>query len=391
MPSPPRLLFLFSDTGGGHRSATEAVIEALRLQSGDSLQIDAVDFLKQYGPYPFHRLPDWYPNMVRQPRAWHLGYRLIDSPRRIRLLTRLTWPYIRRASLRLARQHPADLIICLHPIATDPGLRAIRRTYPANRRPPLIVIVTDLVSTHAYWYHPQADLTLLPTEPARHRALACGLNPEKLRVHGLPVSQKFSTPVGDPALTRPAACTALGWPADHPMILLVGGGDGMGPLEQTARAIAETLAASSLQAGLAIVTGRNSAVRQRLEAINWPMPTFIHGFVDNMPDLMRAASILVTKAGPGTISEALNTGLPMILYSHLPGQETGNIGYLTGHGAAIWAPTPGEVASALRGWLADPQGYAQALEACRRLARPDAARQVATAILAELNKVRIEA
>jgi len=108
----------------------------------------------------------------------------------------------------------------------------------------------------------------------------------------------------------------------------------MGPLERNAEAIAE----SGLPAALVVVAGRNLKLKQRLEARSWPIPTFIYGFVRNMPDLMSAADILVTKAGPGTITEALNAGLPIILYSRLPGQEEGNVTYVTAEGAGIWAP-----------------------------------------------------
>jgi 1,2-diacylglycerol 3-beta-galactosyltransferase len=92
---------------------------------------------------------------------------------------------------------------------------------------------------------------------------------------------------------------------------------------------------------------------------------------------MRAADILVTKAGPGTISEALNAGLPMILYSRLPGQEDGNVTYVETEGAGVWAPHPEKIVATLRTWIEKPQEREHAAAACRRLARPQAARQIA--------------
>jgi 1,2-diacylglycerol 3-beta-galactosyltransferase len=102
-----------------------------------------------------------------------------------------------------------------------------------------------------------------------------------------------------------------------------------------------------------------------------------------MPDFMRAADILVTKAGPGTISEALNAGLPMILYSRLPGQEDGNVNYVVSEGAGVWAPTPEQIVASLRLWINHPIERSQAAAACRRLARPQAARRIAQ-ILADI-------
>jgi 1,2-diacylglycerol 3-beta-galactosyltransferase len=96
-----------------------------------------------------------------------------------------------------------------------------------------------------------------------------------------------------------------------------------------------------------------------------------------MPDFMGAADILVTKAGPGTISESLITGLPMILYSRLPGQEDGNVAYVVSEGAGVWAPQPEKVIHALQTWIEHPKRREQAVEACRRIAHPQAANQIA--------------
>ena len=68
----------------------------------------------------------------------------------------------------------------------------------------------------------------------------------------------------------------------------------------------------------------------------------IYGFVNEMPAFMHAADILVTKAGPGTISEAFIAGLPMVLYSKMPGQEDGNVTFVVDTGAGVWAPEPEE-------------------------------------------------
>jgi 1,2-diacylglycerol 3-beta-galactosyltransferase len=100
---------------------------------------------------------------------------------------------------------------------------------------------------------------------------------------------------------------------------------------------------------------------------------------------MRAADFLVTKAGPGTISEALIAGLPMVIYSRLPGQEDGNVTYVVSEGAGVWAPRPEQIVSALQNWIKNPQERTRVAAACQRLARPQAARQVAGILLEKVN------
>ena len=360
----PHILFLFSDTGGGHRSASEAIIEALQLEFGDQYTTEMVDIFKDYAPPPLKMLPAIYPRIVKAPRVWELGYHLSDGPMRASALSAGAWPYVRGSFRRLIEEHPSDLIVSVHSLANEPILRAL-----GADRPPFITVVTDLVTTHATWYHRQADLCLVPTEAARRRALKLDLKPEQVKVVGLPVAERFCNPSMDSSAVR----AKLGWPQDLPVAVLVGGGDGMGPLRETALAISE----AKLPLALAIITGRNKTLQSRLEATDFSMPTFVYGFVREMPDFMAAADVLVTKAGPGTISEALNAGLPMILYSHLPGQESGNIPYVVTEGAGIWAPRTEEIVRTLKNWLEHPDQHAAAVAACKRMARPDAARQIA--------------
>jgi 1,2-diacylglycerol 3-beta-galactosyltransferase len=126
-----------------------------------------------------------------------------------------------------------------------------------------------------------------------------------------------------------------------------------------------------------IITGRNVELKERLSARQWPMTTLIYGFVHEMPDFMRAADILVTKAGPGTISEALNAGLPMILYSRLPGQEDGNVDYVISEGVGVWAPKTSDIIDALLAWITHPTQRQLVADACCQAARPEAAREIA--------------
>ena len=371
IPKTPRILFLFSDTGGGHRSAAEAIIEALHLDFGGSFSTEMVDIFKEYAPAPLNHAPAWYPRMVRVPQAWGLGYYLSDGHTRARLIARTTWPYVRHSARQLVENHPCEVVVAVHPLAIAPVLHVLKRKAP---RPPFITVVTDLVTGHAMWYHPGVDLCIVPTEASRQRALSCGLRPDRVKVIGLPVANRFCQPPAN----RVALRARLGWLQDLPVVVLVGGGEGMGPLKKTALAIAN----AGLPIALAIIAGRNQELKKSLEAISWPVPTWIYGFVREMPEFMQAADVLVTKAGPGTVSEALNAGLPMILYSRVPGQEDGNVDYVVSEGAGVWAPVPHLIVSALRDWISNPENRSRAVDACRRLARPQAARQIARLLAA---------
>jgi 1,2-diacylglycerol 3-beta-galactosyltransferase len=373
-PDQPHILFLFSDTGGGHRSASEAIIEAINQQFPNQITTEMVDLFRQYAPPPLDRAPEIYPPLSRMPDLWRLGYHAVDSQRRTRIVSNIVWPYIRRSIHRLLEDHPCDLIVSVHPLMNTPILRML-----GKREMPFITVVTDMVSTHSFWYDPRADMVIVPTEKARERAIENEVAGAKIRVVGLPVSAKFCEPQGNNHEIR----QSLGWPDDLPIVLLVGGGEGMGPLEKTAHAIEE----ARLPVRLVIVAGRNRSLRNRLENHPWRIPVLIYGFIRDMPRFMRAADILVSKAGPGTISEAFIAGLPIILYSKMPGQEDGNVDYVVQEGAGKWAPDPADVVEGVCDWLRHPSRRRAAVEACNRLARPDAALMIAT-LLAEKVGIR---
>ncbi len=374
----PHLVFYFSDTGGGHRSAAEALIEALHLEYGDAFTVEMVDFFKDYAPPPFNRAPDLYPQVARAPRLWEASFYATDGRARARLITASLWPAVRRAARKLVRDHPADMIVTVHPLANSFALRALGRN-----RPLFYTVVTDMVTAHALWFDARADRIFVPTEMARQRALAYHMPPEKLEVVGLPVADRYCAPPGDKQALR----QRFGWPVDKPVVLLVSGGEGMGPLGRTARAIDE----SGLNLGLVIVCGRNQRLKASLEVQTWENPTFIYGFTREMPDFMRAVDVIITKAGPGTIAEALNAGLPIILYSRIPGQEDGNVDFVESEGAGVWAPKPALVVRTLTRWLCRPWERQKFVENARRIARPDSARHIARSIGARLGLERIAA
>lgn len=367
IPRKPHIVFYFSDTGGGHRSAAEAIIEAVNLEYKDMVTIEMVDFFKDYAPPPFNRVGDMYPYMVKAPQLWGASFHATDGRAQARVITTTMWPLARNAAKALVRSHPADLIVTVHPFANSFALKAL-----GNNRPPFITVVTDMVTTHALWFDKRSDLILVPTETAHQRAIKYNMSEEKIRVVGLPVADKYCKPRGRKSTLR----KKLGWPVDKPIVLMVGGGEGMGPLAKTARAID----GSGLDVGLVVVCGRNQKLKANLEAMPWENPVVIYGFTREMPDFMRASDFIVTKAGPGTVAEALNAELPIILYSKLPGQEDGNVTFVEEEGAGVWAPKPQEVVRTLTRWISHPAERQKVIENCRRAGKPEAARTIARII-----------
>jgi 1,2-diacylglycerol 3-beta-galactosyltransferase len=376
---PLRVLLLFSDTGGGHRSAAEALIEAWRAEHPERVEADMVDVFRGYTPFPFNQAPRTYPFTVRYfPPLYAATFYGSDSPRRARALACASYPYVRRRLRRMLQEHPADVIVSVHPLFNHCVNWAMRGL---GVLVPYITVVTDLCSGHASWYYPHVTRMFVPTEEARDRAVHCGVPLARLTVRGLPVARKFAkNPYS--LEDRPAIRRRLGLQPEGRLVLIVGGGEGMGPIERFARAIDATLPVTEPADQIVVIAGRNATVRERLCKQPWRRPFRAEGFVTNMPDWLAAADVLVTKAGPGSITEGLLSGLPLLLMGKVPGQEDGNVGYVTSRGVGAWRPDPEDAAAQLRDWLTPGNAALAAMSfRARQLAVPDAASAIANDIL----------
>lgn len=236
----------------------------------------------------------------------------------------------------------------------------------------MATMVTDLVRVHPLWVCSEVDLCLVPTEEARRRALNWGIPRERVKVVGLPMGLAFTKR----AASRDAVRAEFGLEGHLFTVLISGGGEGIGDLWALVKAVAQ----AGLEVQLIVVAGRNRRLRDRLEETDWQIPIHVTGFTERMPVLMQAADCIITKAGPSTISEALVSGLPLIITSAIPGQEEANVDYVVRSGAGIYTPGPENVVAALRELVASPGTVEQMKKAAWQLADPQAAEKAARLI-----------
>ena len=138
-----------------------------------------------------------------------------------------------------------------------------------------------------------------------------------------------------------------------------------------------TLALEPYQWQVVVVCGRNEKLRRRLAEERFATPTLVLGFVDYMPELMRACDMAVTKAGPGAIAEALATSLPLIITGFLPGQETPNVDYVVESGFGAYAPKDAELFDEVRVLAEGGPTWREMSRKAQELAHPYASSDIA--------------
>ncbi len=366
--APRRFVFLFSDTGGGHRASAQAVQGEMVRLYGTAAAVELLDVFVALDQWPFHRFPEWYPACVGlNGIPWGVGYHLSDGAGLVKTMSRIVWPYARNALCALLRQHPADVIVSFHPVPNYALSMSLRHM---GLKIPFAVVAVDMVTTHAAWFVPGADLYFVPTSAAKARAERWGIEQSRIRVTGMPARRAF---VETMDLPQSEARARLGLPQDRPVVLVVGGGEGMGPVEHVVRALTR----QSTIMHMVVIAGRNRTLQQALTQLELPRSVQIEGFVGNMEVWMRAADVLVTKAGPNTLAEAFIAGLPSVLYAALPGQEEGNVTHVVRNGAGIWAPIPRQAARAVAALFEHPEERHLMARRAKALARPRATEQIA--------------
>lgn len=381
------ILFLIADTGAGHRSAANAIRSAITIlaqreqenktTAQTNYRIEIVDAFEEYGRFPLREAMKLYGPTIRyNPRLYGQVYHLSNQAQSIAAVQSMATPLIHKGLLRLISTVRPDVIISIHPLLNHVTLRALQ-DLPFHI--PFITVVTDLVSLHYAWFAPGADAYIVPTERAREIYLERGLYPDLVHMLGMPIDPKFTLPTENKQVLQ----HKLGLTSGKPVVLLVGGGDGAGGLRSSVQAISQ----ARLPVQLLIVTGRNTRLYAHLQRIRASLrvPAKIFGFVHNMPEMMRASDVIITKAGPGTICEALACDLPIILSAYVPGQEEGNVTFVIENHAGTLAYDLVEMINALRLLIKPGSEILQEqLENARHIARPNASFDIARCILSFL-------
>jgi 1,2-diacylglycerol 3-beta-galactosyltransferase len=363
-----RILILTADLGYGHRSAANAIANALHETYGPECRVSVVN------PMDDPRAPAYlrdgatvYDRLVREtPELYRLAAQMGEGRVAGTVRTGSLAMALLNVMREVIREQLPDAIVCTFP--TYQGI--VEAVYGLEkRRIPLITVVTDLGSVDQVWFHPAVDLCLVPTQKVYDLAIEAGLRPENVKLTGLPVRPELAKGGPDPAALR----HALGWQPDTFTVLAIGG-KRVDNLYDSLRVLNH----SGLPLQLVVAAGADKELFQRLQETEWHVTAHIHDFVSDMGTFLRAADCVLSKAGGLIVSEALACGLPLILIDVIAGQETGNANHVVAGDAGVLAEDPVAVLETVCHWLEhDQRGYLRQAENARRLGHPQAAFEVA--------------
>jgi UDP-N-acetylglucosamine:LPS N-acetylglucosamine transferase len=314
---PVRILLAIGDVGSGHRSAARALTDALVARYGESITVHTEDLFALVDPSPLgdsNRYQRWVadsgPLKARcHAGLWHLensfpGHHVVG------------W-YLRRTSLAAYRRRIHELqpevVVSLHPHVAH-TVAAVQVRGGAFRH---AVVVTDLSTLPRTWVVPSATLTIYPTPAARVALERFGVPSDRL------LGPLYPLPARAWQALAGAAPTPVGLVGEGPLVVFTAGGNGMRMLAPAAIELARSGGYRVL-----VVCGKDEETRRAL-AERWvdSQRAQALGFIDNLIELMAAADLVVTKAGPATLLELELLGRRALLVGTIGPQEHGNVAY----------------------------------------------------------------
>lgn len=369
----PRLAILHASAGGGHRRAAQALASAMAQLRPDAIvrEVDTLVFASQL--YRTAYAASYNAMAAKAPALWGALYRssalapVNTSTAPLRLaMDRLN---LRRLVRVVEREHP-HAVVCTHFLPVE-ALSPVRGH--GRLRVPLYCVITDFAA-HPFWAFPDVDRYFVASTSVAEELAGRGVAPDRIEVTGIPVDPRFATSIG-----RDVARARFGIDPRRPMVLVMGGGSGVGPLA----ALAERLAALALEPQVLVICGTNARMRDEIDRLpagrTGTIRTF--GFTHEVDVLLEACDVVVSKAGGLTCSEALIKRAPLVIFRPTPGQEVANAATLERAGAAVHAETLDEVSATVGRWLADPAERERVRAAAGSLARPHAAEAIARRVL----------
>jgi len=208
-------------------------------------------------------------------------------------------------------------------------------------RIPVIVVVVDLFTIHFAWAEPRANLVIAPTEEAKDQLVEYGVPSDRLLVSELPINPRFSEEINPVDFRK-----EIDLRDDLFTVMIMGGGDGAGGIDRTVKILKK----ARLDVQVIAVAGRNKRLQNRLNRLKdkSDLPIRVFGFTDKIPELMSISDVLITKAGPMTLTEAISKELPVIIVGWVPGQEEGNVQYVKSSNLGYVVRKKSEIVGILR-------------------------------------------
>lgn len=315
-----KIIIFTGSTGAGHTLAARSLQEAL---TAAGHEVDILDAFKESGPLVNTLVEQGYKQLVDyMPGVYRKMYNKFDTYSKVYEVVFSSAKKIMRKDLlpEIAEEAP-DLIVSTHPIVTN-VLGQLKQEGDLDY--PILAFVTDY-KIHEVYLNQTIDAYVVGSEYTKKTMAGKGIDPDRIHPFGIPTRSEFSE--------RPES------PVNRDMTTIMLMGGSLGARQMKSAFLALLRAKSPLR--IIVVCGKNKRLQRMIELIDAESfhgnnkAVEIHGFVNNISEMMDESDAIITKPGGLTSSEAIMKNIPIIIPYAYPGQEEENAHYLVSSGMAL--------------------------------------------------------
>ncbi|HXH68957.1 MAG TPA: glycosyltransferase [Pyrinomonadaceae bacterium] len=376
----PKILIISSDTGGGHRSAAQAILEgANRFWKGKSVAVRVVKAVEE-SHHVTGKLVGVYNWILRNKQHW-MKY-VYWAMNRFRPETR---EFFHRRCIgfctEIFEKWCPHVVVSVHPLTQHIFARILKELKLSNQIP-LVTVVTDpCYGFWKGWACNDVSLYLVANDESRRQLIDYGISPEKIKISGMPIDPKFHE-VSEKDAQK--ARQAFGLDAEKFTVFVNAGWIGGGNIPQIFR----ELVRGELDVQAIFLAGKNEELKKEAEELakTAKFPVKVIGYSDDIEKLMQSANVMISKLGGLTTFEALACRLPIIADATTPPmpQEAGTVNMIARHGAGILLKKVTDIIPTIQSLLNNSKKYADMKAATLDLAIPNSTEMIVREIAALL-------
>ncbi|MDP3685596.1 MAG: glycosyltransferase [bacterium] len=316
------VLIFSSSSRGAHASAADALAQTLRDEHGVAVTVaDLHSFLTPLERWFYRRGQFLFLNVTAQPASALV--RAAQRSSSLAALARARYPFASSAVRALVTRVQPSVIVATHPLGA-----MIMGRFGLRWRRPLFFLPVNY-EAHRFQVHPTVTTYGVPHELVAADLRRLGVSPEAIAITGMPLDAAFDT------LPSPAdARRALGLPERVPVVVVSQGAVGSGPW--TIPLVVSLWRALPAETHILVITGHNTATARVLTTLPLPPRVRCVGFVRNFHEYLRAADVLIGKAGGMSATSAFIAGTPLVIFSP-NALEVGSARRFSATGAALTA------------------------------------------------------
>lgn len=319
-----KILILSAHMGQGHMSAAKSVKQAIEEKYGQNYHVEIVDLMELLSRSINRVSQKTYDSLTRRaPIICEFIFESWDKQWKMKLLNRINYALVLRKVKKFINEKKPDLVVSTFPV-WDYLMRKMLKKY--NPSVKFVSIVTDSIFIHNAWVVGTPDEQIVPNKDTADAITKLGVKPKKIKILGFPVRLDFLKEIDVKKFLQEQNLS----PKQFTILFL--------PAAQKPKRnlkIMEELLENFKNCNIIVIAGRDKKIKNKLEVYSLYENVRVIGWTDKIPDFIKAADLVLTKAGGATVMECIAAEKPMIITSTIARHERGNAELVKRYGLGI--------------------------------------------------------